>query len=145
MTGAHCHDRAMAVSGLAKQLDRGVVRLTVTDEAQAQTVIRDGLLAARLANGLLLIEPAAAALPALPSALQELCVPTFLSAPADAASHPHFVGLPLVEVHFAAPDAARRQALWASALQRAGLLMDLAALVDAAERLRLSPAREGRA
>ena len=44
-----------------------------------------------------------------------------------------------------APDAARRQALWASALQRAGLLMDLAALVDAAERLRLSPAREGRA
>jgi hypothetical protein len=138
MAGGHAHERATAVAGLARRLDRDIVRLTATDEAQAQTVVCDALLAARLAHALLLIEPAAEALPALVPALRELAVPTFLSAPTDAAWCAHLVGLPLVEVGFAAPDAARRQALWASALQRAGLLTDLAALVDAAERFRLS-------
>jgi len=138
MAGAHSDARATAVAGLARRLDRDIVRLTVADEAQAQTIVRDGLLAARLVDALLLIEPAAEAVPALAPALRGLCVPTFLSAPADAAWRAHLVGLPLVEVPFAGPDAAQRQELWASALQRAGLLTDLAALVDAAERFRLS-------
>jgi hypothetical protein len=138
MTGARSDDHAAAVAGLAKRLDRGVVRLTVTDAAEARTAIRDGLLAARLAGALLLIEPAAAALPALVPALQDLSVPMFLSGPPDTTWGSHLVGLPLVEVRFAAPHAARRQELWASALQRAGLVTEQTALVDAAERFRLS-------
>jgi hypothetical protein len=138
MTGARSDDRATAVAGLAQRLDRGVVRLTVTDEAQAQTAIRDGLLAARLADALVLIEPAAAALPALAPALHDACVPVFLSAPADGAWQAHVAGLALVEVPFTAPDAARRQKLWTTALQRAGLRTDSAAIADAAQRFGLS-------
>jgi len=138
MTGARSDDRAAAAAGLAKRLDRGVVRLTVTDEAEARTLMRDGLLAARLAGALLLIEPAAAALPALAPALRDALTPVFLSTPAHGTWHSHLVGLPLVEVEFTSPDSAARQKFWASALQRAGLLTDAFALAEASERFRLS-------
>jgi hypothetical protein len=138
MTGGRSDDRAAAVGALARRLDRGVVRLTATGDVEPGALIRDGILAARLAGALLLIEPDAAGLAALAPALRDAAVPVFLSTPDDAAWRAHLAGVPLVEVGFASPDSTARQGLWASALQRAGLSTDSAALAEAAERFRLS-------
>jgi hypothetical protein len=138
MSGARFDERAVAVAGLAKWLGRGVVRLTIADETEARALMRDGLLSARLAGALLLVEPAAAALSALVPMLRHAGAPVFLSAPPDGAWRSHLVGLPLIEIRFAAPDAMRRRDVWASALQRAGLQTDPATLTDVAERFRLS-------
>jgi hypothetical protein len=138
MTGQRSDGRAEAVGALARRLNRSVVRLTATGDAEARTLIRDGLLVARLANALLMIEADVSALPALAPALRDAPVPAFVSTPAGAAWRAHLVGLPLVEVPFAIPDASARRGLWASALNGAGLLVHSAALAEAAERFHLS-------
>jgi hypothetical protein len=138
MTGARSEDRADAVRALARRLDCGVVRVTATGDGEAQALIRDGLLAARLAAALLLIESDATTLPTLARLLSDASAPAFLSLPTDGAWRACLAGLPLVEVGFAPPDSAARQEFWASALQRAGLLADTSALAEAAGRFRLS-------
>jgi hypothetical protein len=138
MTGAHPEDHRAAVAALARRLGRAVVRLTASDDPEPAALIRDGLLAARLADALLLVEADAAALRAMAPALHDAGPPVFLSAPRDAAWRAPLAGLPMAEVHFAAPDGAARRSLWTAATQRAGLLADADALTEAAERFRLS-------
>ncbi len=138
MTGAHPDDRAAAVAALARRLGRSVERVTAAEDPEPAALIRDGLLGARLADALLLIEADAAALSAMAPALRDAAAPVFLSTPQGAAWRAPLAGLPMVEVHFVAPDRAARQGLWATALRRAGLLTDSAALAEAAQRFRLS-------
>jgi hypothetical protein len=139
MTGAHPEDRAAAVAALAGRLGCGLVRLTAAEDPDSAALIRDGLLLARLARALLVIEADAPALQAMAPALRGAASPVFLSATGDAAQGPPLAGLPKVVIHFTAPDGGARQELWAAALERAGLSADPAALVEAAERFRLSP------
>jgi hypothetical protein len=138
MTGQGRDGRAEAIGALGRRLNRCVVRLTATGDAESRALIRDGLLMARLADALLMIEADVAALAALAPALRDAPVPAFVSTPADATWRAHLAGLPLVEVPFATPDASARQRLWASALDGAGLSAHSAALAEAAERFHLS-------
>jgi hypothetical protein len=138
MTGQRRDGRAEAIGALGRQLNRSVVRLTATGDADPRALIRDGLIMARLANALLMIEADVSGLSALAPALRNAPVPVFVSTPADAAWRAHLAGLPLVEVPFATPDASARQRLWALALNEAGLSAHSAALTETAERFRLS-------
>ncbi|MGF6508589.1 ATP-binding protein [Paraburkholderia sp. 32] len=138
MTGTQPDAGCAAVGALARRLDRGVVRLTITADDDPSALLRDGALMARLADALLLIEADSIALPMLAPALRDIPVPVFLPVPVEAAWRHHLARMPLIEVDFAAPDGPARQGLWASALQRAGLLTDSAALTDVGQRFRLS-------
>jgi hypothetical protein len=137
-TEGHAADRVAAVAALARRLGRGLVRVTAADDTEPAALIRDGLLTARLADALMLVEAGPAALSAIALALRDAGAPVFLVAPQDAAWRASLAGLPMAEVHFAPPDVAARRDVWAAALRRAGLLTDAAALGEAAERFRLS-------
>lgn len=138
MIGAHSTDREDAVRALAGRLKRAVVRLTVKGEADVRTLVRDGILAARLEGALLLIEFDSAAAPAIASLLRDARVPVFLFAPADESWRPHLAGLLMIEIGFKVPDSLARRALWTSALSGAGILADADSVSHAAERFRLS-------
>ncbi|MGF6870983.1 ATP-binding protein [Paraburkholderia sp. MM5477-R1] len=138
MTGTQPDTGFAAVGALARRLDRAVVRLTITADDDPSALLRDGALTARLADALLLIEADSIALQMLAPALRDIPVPVFLPVPVDAAWRHHLARMPLIEVGFAAPDGPARQGLWASTLQKAGLLTDSAALTDVAQRFRLS-------
>jgi hypothetical protein len=138
MTGADPDDRAAAVAALAGRVGCGVARLTAAHGGEPAALIRDGLLLARLARALLLIEADAQALHAAAPALRGARAAVFLSASGTDARPPHLAGLPRVDVHFDAPDAAARQKLWAGALRRVGLAAPEAALANVGARFRLS-------
>jgi hypothetical protein len=139
MTGARSDSHNASVRALAGRLCRPIVHLCASGETEPRALLRDGILTARLSDALILIDADAAAFAALAPALREVPAPVFLSAPADGSWRALLALLPLAEVAFAEPDSAARQGLWASALRRAGLLTDSAALTEAAERFRLSP------
>jgi ATPase family associated with various cellular activities (AAA) len=138
MAGAHLEDRAAAVAVLAQRLGRRLARVTAREDSEPAALIRDGLLAARLTDALMLIEADAATLRAMAPALRDAGAPVFITAPEGAAWRASLARLPVVEVQFAAPDSAARRRFWVAAAERAGLLADPAALSVAAERFRLS-------
>ncbi len=138
LTGARGYGHAAAVAGLARRLDRGVVRLMAAGDVSPQTLLRDGIVAARLSDALLLVEADSATLTALAPKLRDPRVPVFLSIQTDAAWRHCLAGLTFVEVLFPLPDGPARQHLWAAALQRAGLATDCSALAEVAQQFRLS-------
>jgi hypothetical protein len=139
LTGARLGGREAAVRGLAARLNRSVVRLEMAAEPAPLDLLRDGVLAARLTDGILLIDAGADALAAIAPALREVLLPVFLLAAEGAAWRPVLAGSPLLEIGFTLPDRAGRRQLWSGALQHAGLLVEAGALAEVADRFRLSP------
>jgi hypothetical protein len=138
LTGTRFDGREATVRALAGRFGRAVVRLEARPETIPAELLRDGMLAARLSDGVLLIDPAPEALPDLAPMLQKAALPVFLLAPEHGAWRPALAGCPLVEIAFPLPDRAARRRCWAAALQRVGLLVDAAALAEVADRFRLS-------
>jgi hypothetical protein len=141
LTGARLSGREAAVCGLGRLLGRPVSRLRMAGEARPRELLRDGILAAQLSGGMLLIEPDTGELSSLAPALQDLPVPLFLLVTGGVQWRPALAGCAAVEIAFLAPDRAERQRHWADALQRAGLLAQPTALADVADRFRLSAAQ----
>jgi AAA+ superfamily predicted ATPase len=119
-----------------RALGRPVVRLALPQDAPA--ALRDAALAARLAAGILVLDPAAAVLPALAPRLANLSVPVFVLAPGAESWRPALAGCAALHIDCAPPAAPARQQLWETALRQAGLN---AALAEAADRFRLTAAQ----
>jgi ATPase family associated with various cellular activities (AAA) len=128
--------RADNRTALVRTLNSSVVHVDLSADAPAR--FRDGILAARLNNALVLLEPDVATLGAITPLLRAAPVPVFLKLPDDAAWRPLLSGLPAIEIAFAPPDATARRAIWADSLDRAGVRSDPAAVAEVADRFRLS-------
>jgi len=131
-------DRAAAVRGLARRLGRAAIRLAPVGEAAPLSSLRDGLLAARLADALLMIAPDANGLATLAPALIDLPVPVFVIAPTDHSWRSALSGCAALPIGFSPPDPAERRQLWTAALARGGLHVEPGSIAEAAERFRLS-------
>jgi hypothetical protein len=140
VTGVRLGGCEVAVRGLAARLGRDVVRLEMAAAAAAPLdLIRDGLLAARLKDAILLIDATAEALAVIAPALRDPPLPVFLMAGEGAAWRAALTGCPLLEIAFPLPDRLSRRRLWSEALQRAGLPAETAAVSEVADRFRLAP------
>ncbi|HEV2268657.1 MAG TPA: ATP-binding protein [Steroidobacteraceae bacterium] len=131
-------DRAAAVRDLAGRLGRPVVRVALVGDGSPHTLLRDGILAARVVHGLLLIEPDTAHWDVLPAALAAAPVPAFVIVPQGAEWRPMLATCAAVQVEFTPPDYQARRRLWTDALQRAGVMSDADAIAEVADRFRLS-------
>jgi ATPase family associated with various cellular activities (AAA) len=127
-------DRAASVGGLAARAGREIVRCVPASAAE----LRDAMLAARLADALLVVEPDALALPALVPALRVVQAPVFLLAPPGDAWRAALAGCAGLRIACAPPDRSARQMLWTEALRRAGLRAPGDAVAEVADRFRLS-------
>ena len=126
---------AGAAQRLAGQLRRPLIRVSSAEETARPALLRDGVLAARLASGLLFVETDAGGFASVAGALGEPPVPTFLTAPAGA-SVP--VGIAAVPIELHRPDGPARRFLWTRALHGAGLTADAASVHKVADWFRLS-------
>jgi hypothetical protein len=137
LTGAGA-DRAAAVRGLARRLGRTAIRLEFSGDAAATSLLRDGFLAARLADALLMIAPDASSLVALAPALSDLPAPIFILAPPGQSWRSALSGRAALPIDFSPPGRVERRRLWSGALGRAGLSVNPESIVEAADRFRLS-------
>ncbi len=141
LRGATGDELALAARRLARLLGRPLTRLSLAEEPNPAALMRDGLLAARLASGLLLVEADLGSFVAAARALREPPVPVLLMAPAAIAGNTALAGIPAVQVTLDRPDAAARRRIWACALQGAGLFADAPVVSEVADRFRLSEAQ----
>ena len=140
LCGGPMSGRIEALQALAAQLGRRLLRLSLaTAPAHA---LADAVLAARLADALLVIDPGPGGLAPVAEALREPSpVPIFLLAEAGTDWRGALRGAAVLAMDFAPPDATARRILWDEALGRAGVAASDDAVNAAADRFRLAPAQ----
>jgi DNA polymerase III delta prime subunit len=136
-TGQAPAARKAAARGLARRLGRPLLCLA----EPAPTLLRDGLLAALLCGAILAIEADAKGLAALAPSLRAPTRPVILIPPEGSSWREALSGCAVLKIPFPLPERGARRLLWASALQRYGLLTEAAALGEVADRFRLSAAQ----